>query len=217
MSNRPFLDQLFGFCLKNRNRIIFLFKLWYGLLIILLLIGGRSLYYLDTYSATFYTLGTDCGRLALIFYILTTIPGITKRFGLQHRLIQIILLFRRYLGISVYMLLIVHFSFMELIPSVLKGFFRFPPPLFELFGITAATLLFFMFITSNDISTKLLGKWWWILHKVTYAIIWLIFFHVLLQRVSIWSVLIGITAVLQVGSHIYSRRINQQSTQVPVV
>lgn len=208
-------NPLFAVCVKNRSRIIFVFKILYLLLLTFLFIGGWSIYTNDANAFNYYQLALVAARTAIIVYILTTIPGITKRFGLSHRLIQIIMLFRRYLGITVFLLVLIHFWFVRGIALFFQKVVILPRPLFETFGMLSYMLLFFMFVTSNDFSVKRLGIWWYYIHKVTFVIVWLIFLHVALQRFSIWTVLIGLTALFQVTSHLYSF-IKKRSVQAVV-
>ncbi len=203
--NKSVFDQVFVWCVKKRSRIIFGFKLIYIFLLSLLFIGGWSIYSADKKFIFFYSLGLTLGRIAILVYILTTLPGITRRFGINHRFIQILMIFRRYLGICVFMLITIHFMWVRGIDILFKQIIIVPTPVFQLMGTGAYLLLMPMFLTSNDFSVKNLGKWWQIIHNATYIIIWLIFMHVAFQRISIWSFLVGTTAVLQVSSHLYFR------------
>lgn len=200
MNNPSIFDPLFIFCVKKRARIINFFKIIYLSLVALLFTGGWSIYRVDVHFGFFYNLAIKLGQIAILVYVLTTIPGITRRFGLQHRLIQILMIFRRHLGITMFLLVTIHFMWVKGIDIFFKQLIIIPPPLFQLMGTGAFMLLFFMFLTSNDFSVKRLGKWWNRIHSATYIIVWLIFLHVALQRLSIWSVLIGIDGIVQVSS-----------------
>jgi DMSO/TMAO reductase YedYZ heme-binding membrane subunit len=61
-----------------------------------------------------------------------------------------------------------------------------------------------MFLTSNNLSVKRLGKWWKRLHRVVYIVVWLLVLHTGLQRISVWTYFIGVFAVLEIGSLIYN-------------
>lgn len=199
------MDFLFSQAVKYREKIITGFKIFYFILLTLLFVGGRSIYYIDNNFQNFYYLGVWLGRLGLLFYILTTLPGISRRFGFKYKLFALLHIFRRYIGISMYLSVSIHFWFVRGIPWFIKGFLKLPPALFEVMGLTAYVLTFFMFLTSNDFSIAKLGVWWYRIHKLTYIIIFFIFLHVALQRLSIWTVLIGITLFLQITSHLYGR------------
>lgn len=199
------VDRIFSFAVRQKGKIIFAFKLFYLLIVTILFIGGRSIYYQDENFLRFSRLGVHAGKTALIFYILTTIPGITRRFGAKHKLIAAIMLFRRYLGISMFLFVLLHYWFLWGIDTFFHRIFQLPPPLFEAMGTTAYFLTLPLFLTSNDFSVKKLGPWWGRIHQLTYVIVWFVFAHVALQRLSIWSILAGITALAQISSHIYAR------------
>ena len=96
----------------------------------------------------------------------------------------------------------------------LKAYSLFSRPVFELMGLTAFILLIPMFLSSNDVSVRFLdGVWKWI-HKLTYIIIWFIMLHVVLQRLSIWSVLISIILVGQVASFLYNFMMKKIRSQI---
>jgi DMSO/TMAO reductase YedYZ heme-binding membrane subunit len=211
---KSLLEQIFGFAIKNRNRIIGWFKFVYIGMLIFWLIGARSIYYQDNWIAFFYNIGRSAGKLTIIWYVLTLIPGIARRFGIQHRLVQLIMLFRRYLGILTYLTVFIHLTFIFLIPNLKNLTYLFPIPLFELFGIFAVVGLSAMFLTSNDWSVGHLKKWWQRIHNVTYIVMWFILFHVFLQQ-SRWSLLIGLFVLLEMGSFVadYIRKHQSQPLQ----
>lgn len=179
------IDEIFRVMTRNRMWVIRGFKIFYILLIFVLWSG-------------WYRLAPWMGRAAIVAYILTTIPGMARRFRIQHKLIALLMIFRREVGISMYLLATVHYIF-------LVGL-AIPREIFQLMGFTAYVLLFFLFATSNDLSTKHLGAWWGKIHRLTYIAIWFIVMHVALQRVSIWSVAIITTAMLQGLSFFYAKK-----------
>lgn len=138
------------------------------------------------------------GRIGLVLYILTTIPGIMRRFGKYYKLVSILMIFRRHVGIMAFMFVLIHAS------AQLRGFI--PTEFFQLFGFLSFLMLSSLFLTSNDWSVRKLGIWWDRIHDLTYFIVWLVFAHVALQRISVWTILIGITSVAQIASHIYAKR-----------
>jgi methionine sulfoxide reductase heme-binding subunit len=178
----------------------------------------------------FYDIGVNSGRTALGMLIITLLPGITRRFRIKHQLIDILMSFRRQLGISVYLLALIHFLFVRYIPYLARKpteMLQFAP--FEFFGFIALSLLFFLFLTSNNFSVQKLGKWWKRLHRLVYIIVWLVFIHTSLIGWSIWSITIGVVAMLEVVSlivdFIYKRSqiskiaqsVNINDTPVPPV
>jgi len=213
--NPGIFDQLFTFAVKKRPLIILIFQMIYIFLFILILLSGYAIYFEKPAATAFLLSARTFGQLALITYIVTTIPGICRRFGLQHRLIQILMIFRRYFGILMYLLAVTHYLLMRGFQSIFAALPLIPEQLFTVFGFTALVLLTAMVLTSNDFLHGYLGKWWQRIHNLTYVIIFLIFLHVALQRISIWAVLIGINALLQLVSHIYYF-LRKKSTAAPL-
>lgn len=201
--NQTIADKIFSFAVKNRGRIIDIFKVAYGAIAITYVLGFKAIYFQEPTEFLFDDVALAAGRTALCLFIIILIPGMAERFGIKNKLISIIRIFRRYLGIGMYLLVLTHASFFRLIPIIQTGEIT-PFTLFELFGLSALTLLFPLFITSNDISINRLGIWWYRIQRCIYIAVFFIFFHVAFQSVSIWSVLMGITASLMMASFIYS-------------
>lgn len=176
------------------------------LALIILAVSIISLYLAGEFNpVTLNLIALWSGKTALIFYLLTIIPGITRRFGLTSKIIIPLTLFRRQFGVLMYLLTLTHYSLMRGI-LLLQGIKPFPLPWFEVAGFLAFVLLTPMFLTSNDQSVRKLGKNWKKIHSLTYLIIWLIFLHLALQRLSLWSILAFTGLFLQILSFLYTRR-----------
>jgi DMSO/TMAO reductase YedYZ heme-binding membrane subunit len=190
---------------KNYKLITRLFHLFYYLLILFYVVTAYFIVARSQYVDFFYQVGRHFGQLAIALLGLVVLPGIMGRFRLEIKLTRLITLFRRQLGIGVFIFAFVHYSFVRLLPTV-AGFFelKFPyPALFENLGVIALFILFLMFLTSNNASQKKLGKWWKRLHRFVYLTVWLLVFHTGLQKISIWTLGIGTVAILEVLSFIY--------------
>lgn len=199
------MDKFYSFFIRRREHTITGFKILYILLFAVLLLGTRATYLRDEAAISYYALALNSGRAAIIVYILTTIPGISKRFGIRHKLISLLMIFRRYIGITMYLLALYHFWIVKGVGVLFHALPLFPIVLFQSMGVTAATLLFLLFATSNDVMLSKLKVWWYRIHELTYVAVWFIFLHVALQRISIWTILIGLTAIAQVSSHLYNK------------
>ena len=175
--------------------------------ILLVLAAGVYVYYTnEPLFQTFYDTGVAFGRAALVLLGIVVLPGILGRFGIEIKITRIITLFRRQLGITVFLLAFVHYQLVRaLLYYTGKLDFSSSRPLFENFGFYGLMFLFFLFLTSNNFSVKKLGKWWRRLHRFVYLILWLVVLHTVLQGISIWSVLILVFAVLEIASLIYAR------------
>ncbi len=195
-------DKIFSLVVPRRPQIIKAFKVSYGILGLLLLISGILL--AKQFQIIFlYEVATLCGKTALVIFCVTLIPGIVRRFGIKHKLIAIIMIFRRYLGILMYMFALIHISVLKLIPMLLVGkILPFSP--FEICGLVAVSILFSLFITSNDVSLKFLKIWWYQLHKLIYIAMWAILLHVGLQEISLYTILMGVVVLLMMLSFLFS-------------
>lgn len=203
--NSRFIDQIFSLLVRKKIFVVRIFQVLYFFLIILFIIGGRSILYVDQNFLWYYQLGVACGKVALVLYIITVIPGIARRFTIRNKILSLLTIFRRYIGILMYLFASIHFSFVRIIGLLSDTWSSWNFVLFELFGIIAVSLLFLLFITSNDLSLKRFNQWWYRIHKLTYIAMWFIFLHIAVQRISIWTILMGITLFLQVSSFVYSR------------
>lgn len=201
------MDKIFAIATQNRQRIIDTFKVFYLVLVTVLFFGGWQIFKGGESAAFWYRLAPTMGQAGLVAYILTTIPGTARRFRIQHKLLAILMMYRRYVGISMYLLVSVHYFFNYGIASLVTRIAGIIPEFFFMqMGLIAYVLTFFMFVTSNDFSTRRLGAWWGKIHRLTYIIIWFIVLHVALQRISVWSVAIIATALLQGASFLYAAK-----------
>lgn len=201
------VNTIFLFGVKQREHIITLFKVLYIFLIILTLVAIYSILTRTGPARTFSGLAGDFGQWSIVVYILTTIPGIFRRFRLQNKLISLLMMYRRYLGLLMFFMVFYHYMLERGITLFRIGIQKFilgigSYPTFELFGVTSFFILFLLAVTSNDVSTKQMGIWWGRVHALTYILLWCMFLHVSLQ-LNIWSLLLGLTGVIQVLSFIY--------------
>src|SRR3989344_5117925 len=148
-----FVNTLFSKTIKNRERVIIGFKFFYCIQLVLLLTGFWSIYTLNNYADIFVTIGLKAGDLAVLTYCVTLIPGIARRFSVKHKLLSLLMIFRRYFGISMFLFVAIHF-FMIRGAGFIRNGFSAQFALFELAGITAGLLLIPLFITSNDMSVQ---------------------------------------------------------------
>lgn len=195
--------EVFEAFAHKSKQIIRLFHILYYLLIGFLAIGAWAIFTRNSFQPFFYNVGVNFGRAALVLLGIVVLPGILGRFGIDIKLTRIITLFRRQLGILVFLLAFIHFSLVKglvylagIMPSKL-------PAAFEILGFSALTLLFLMFITSNNFSQKKLGRWWKKLHRIVYGVLWLLVLHTGLQRISVWSLYILIFAMLEIASWVF--------------
>jgi DMSO/TMAO reductase YedYZ heme-binding membrane subunit len=198
-------SALFLSAAKHRQTIIAVFKVLYVAIILFTILGGISLYRFDDYALFFVKSSRTLGQAAILLYIATVIPGIFRRFKKYNEVVSLLMMYRRYLGILMFLCVFAH-SWFNLGVEVIKGYIPTSLPLYLLAGVSAEVLLIILAFTSNDLATKWLGIWWSRIHSLTYIILWLIFLHVvLIDKFSIWTILVGATGILVVLSHIYKK------------
>lgn len=201
---KTFQDSLYEAAARNQSLIKTLLDVLYCILIAIVISSVFSAFRGQEIFNYFVVKRVLFGRLALIVLLIVLTPGILGRFNIQFKVTRIITLFRRRLGILVFLLAFTHASLMYLPRFVQIEPWVIPPPTFQIMGTLAATILFFMFLTSNNFSVKKLGPWWKRLHRLVYVVLLLILLHTALQRTSIWSILAGIFFVLEASSLAYA-------------
>ena len=201
---RSVIDEVFLFLAKRTVTVILLFKISYGILCVLLLLAARSAYYHDLWFVMVYKLARQSGEIAVGLYIVTCLPGLGRRLGVRHKLLALVMIFRRQIGILMYMFVLIHVMVLRIVPIVSNGAPLIPDAWFEVFGSIAAGLLFLLFVTSNDVSVKRLGSWWHKIHQLTYITMFFILLHLALQEVSIWTVLVVLLVGAQLISYVVS-------------
>jgi DMSO/TMAO reductase YedYZ heme-binding membrane subunit len=119
------------------------------------------------------------GTFSALFYLSTLVPGMLKRFGLLPLFTASLMLFRRQLGVIMFLLAIFHQSIMGLYPKLMQpSGFTLLLTQHETYGLLALTLLFPLWVTSNDSSKQKLGSWWKWVHRLTYVALIFIYLHV---------------------------------------
>lgn len=203
LSNTAFLWSV-----RNKNLIINAFIALHFLQILNILAAAFFISQIpsgNTIGVLFYDLGGKFGTLAALTFLVTITPGIAKRFGIRHPVLNIIQTFRRHFGIMTFLLVLTHSAILRFIPYMSWQAFT-APPLRELIGFAAFCMFFVMFLTSNDFSTNRLGRWWGRVHALAYIIVWLTFAHIVLFKpTEPTSLLVGFFAVLEWVSLAYWR------------
>ena len=197
------MKSVFLFTAGNKAKIITVFRILYTCVFILW-VTGFFLTINGNYFPELYNAALFFGRTAVILFCIVITPGILKRFGKTWNIRTIIMLIRRQFGVLTFSVAFLHFSLLRLFSYLNGGYIlRFPLLNFELFGLLSIFFMFFLFLTSNDLSVRKLGKWWNRIHALIYIIAWTIALHVVLVRISIYSYIILGFAVIETVSLIY--------------
>jgi len=171
-------------------------KIIYAQIVILII----SFFFLNK---DFSDLGKIMANLAIITFWIIAIAGILQRFkvkGILQKIQLILISNRRYLGILMFLFGFTHYTwnkgFIIINNGVPSSF-----PLYQIFGFISLSLLFLLFITSNNYSVKKLGKFWKTLHSLVYPVMLLLILHITMQGsdFKILGIYFGIEQTLKYG------------------
>lgn len=152
------------------------------------------------------------GWAASAIFISTLLPGIITRFNWKGWVSEIgktIFFARTQLGISMFFAAFLHY-FLKVKSLIQTN--NFPPKEVELyfvFGMLALLLSLILFLTSNQLSKKILKKNWFRLHKLTYAILFLVFLHVAVLERGLFMGIFGLMIILEIGSFVFAWKSKQ--------
>ncbi len=185
---------------RKSQLVLKLFPLVYVGFIVAMMVGAYVNLAHSFLFETFYRLGKLCGEAALGLLGVVIVPGILGRLKIEIRISRVITLFRRQLGITVFLLALSHYMLLRLLP-IAAGIFPFSLPVgFEVFGSIALFVLFALFVTSNNYSMRKLGLWWKRLHRFVYIAVGVLALHTIFQKISPWSIFIGTLFILEIIS-----------------
>lgn len=194
------LSSLQKFVITYKKQITALFLVFEFLIITAWMFGAYS-YVQDSKNLRWmYGWASNFGITAFLLYVTTLVPGILKRFQILPLLQATIMPLRRHLGISMFLMAILHMGYMYTIPT----FFKQPLEIRALsthgtYGLLAILALFPMWLTSNDYSQRTLKRNWFVLHKLTYFACLMIFMHVSTVNKTL-TVIGGIFLFLEIAS-----------------
>ena len=117
--------------------------------------------------------------VALVLFSLTLLPGIFQRFKIFPLFSASIILFRRQLGILMFVVAMTHSFYISTIPAIMTA--KLGPEFMgktEILGTLSLMILLPVWLTSNDFSMRKFGKFWKTIQRLTYFALIVIFFHV---------------------------------------
>lgn len=167
------------FLVQNQNLIKRFFFLTYAICVFLIVLGFYLFKENPDLYIVLYSLAGKVGTIALVLFLGALLPGIFQRFKFLPLVSASIVLFRRQIGILMFFCALVHSMYISTIPAIMSGITsldELPPN--ALTGMLTIIILFPVWITSNDISQKKLGKFWKTIQRLTYFAMITIFFHV---------------------------------------
>ena len=147
-----------------------------------------------------YSIAGTFGTASLYLFLLCLLPGIFQRFRVFTLPSVSIILFRRQMGILMYCIALLHSFYLSTIPGIMTQNLSIENfPIHSVLGMIALSLLFPVWITSNDFSQKKLGKFWKTVQRMTYIAMLAIFVHVALVT-TLSAILTAIVLVLELTS-----------------
>ena len=196
---RQFFDGIYSFFTSKRQKILGIFRVVCWLLVVFLIIAFVLSRFNQTTLFFLFGLGNTFGTFSLLAYVTTLLPGIGDRLGVKNKILVLLKIYRREVGISMYFLALIHVTLEKLlIITSVKELLTLLP--FEIMGTLAILICFFLFITSNTVSMVWLKLNWYRIHRLTYIGMFFIFLHVALVKLSIWTLLMGFVLMLQLIS-----------------
>ncbi len=201
------------FLVKNQNLVRKLFFVSYIFCVVAIVLG----FYLFTVNQdlyiSLYLLSGKVGTVALLLFLGTLVPGILKRFRILPLVSASIVLFRRQMGILMFLCALVHSMYISTIPAFMSGVTSLdalPPN--ALTGMLTILILLPVWLTSNDISQKKFGKFWKTIQRLTYFALITIFFHVAMVEKSA-AILTTVVFLAEVASWVkvwfFDRKLNK--------
>lgn len=217
---QPYLIALQKFFIQNRsmieNTFLLVELLLFGnIVVIYWLLSQQRLELLDVYE-----LGKNFGLVALSWYSLSLTPGMISRFRWPPITLvgTMLMLFRRHFGIMMFLSALSHYLFSTIYFFWFSGislFTALAPA--QTFGWLAFLTAIPLWVTSNSLAEKKLGKWWKRIHRLTYVILLLVFTHLFLVMTQ-WVWLGGVVLFLEIASWAVAwRRSRMQPTPTVVV
>jgi len=172
------LLQIFQHWIVSHTKFIQILKLLAETGSIFIFILGSVIFFLPgSQPSHLYEVGKVAGYLAIITYWLTLIPGMLSRLRLTVSGVGMLTTFRRTLGVLMFWETLIHMMFTLGWPMIL-GITPLTATAPRLFGMGAVLVLIPLWITSNDLSMKVLGRKWKLIQRLTYLSLFLIFIHV---------------------------------------
>jgi methionine sulfoxide reductase heme-binding subunit len=146
-------------------------------------------------------IGKIMGTISALLFCLVITPGIVRRLKIQplQNLASHIMYCRAQVGLSMFFAGLSHYVHAVIIFATKYGK-TIEPKSYFIFGLLALFLSFWLALTSNMFSKRLLKKNWQKLHSLVYIIVWLIFIHTALIEISPISFLLLIFAILETYS-----------------
>lgn len=190
-----------------------LFKLLLQLIIlIVIIIVIHSAFNLKVSDGLF-VVAKSLGTFSAICFCAVLIPGILRRVKIVYYPFKVvsdhIMFARAQVGLVMFFAALGHYFLRVITPLLRNGIYPDVNSAF-IFGFLSLFLSFWLALTSNQFSKKLLKRNWKRLHSLVYLIVWTIFLHIVLLEISPLSILVLLFAVAETYSLFVENVVNQK-------
>lgn len=170
-----------------------------AIVIILCLIGLRM--YNPEILSGYEDWNAPTAYLATILLLVVLLPGVLTRFGISAAKLKYLIVYRRTLGILMYLAALIHFLFLiDYLPWFSDGLIKSFDAL-TASGIASVIILLPVLLTSNNLSVRLLGRWWKVVQRITYIILLFVVIHLWQSGQIVLAVIYGIFIALIISSY----------------
>ncbi len=196
MLKLPYWIKVHKLLVKHKKVIFNLFTFSYVFGVILIVFGFIFFNSFPLAYLFIRSLAKSIGTLALLMFLTTLIPGVFSRFKIFPLFSSSIVLFRRQIGILMFITAIIHSFYLFTIPGIMTS--QLGPEFLttrEVLGSLSLIILLPAWITSNDYSQKKFGKFWKMIQRVTYFSLVTIFLHVALSSSKLGLITFAVMAL----------------------
>lgn len=218
MFNDAFLRPLHLQVVEYAPAILRMTTFLYIVLIMMLLLGLPLYILFPQHISLFLEVGKKSATLSLLFYGLSLLPGMLRRFTILPTTRIMSMMFRRQTGILMFFFMAIHSGYSQVFPMLSSGL----SPLLGiniriLLGFIAGLVLIPLWMTANDYSIKKLGRTWHTLHLLTYIALFGIFGHILLLSSALGqkAIIVGIVILEVISWMYYWIRVRKSQTTTP--
>lgn len=204
------MKKLYSLLVQNKNTITMLF-LVSEFFVVGLWVAGFLLAVQQSEAVLFLVpFGGKIAQVSVFLYVLTLLPGMMKRLGFINPIQLSLMLFRKHLGILMFLTALLHMGSSFTFPVIASGQIPvFQPQIFS--GFITIVLLLPLWLTSNDVSVKKMGVWWHRIHAFTYVALATIFIHATYMMSYKWSAVLGLVMIGEIASFFVAKSRKKQA------
>ncbi|MBP7740945.1 ferric reductase-like transmembrane domain-containing protein [Candidatus Woesebacteria bacterium] len=160
-------------------------------------------------------LASSIGTISLILFLTTLMPGIFYRFKIFPLFGASLKLFRRQIGVLMFISALIHSFYLITVPAIMTSQFTLEfLTSREILGSLSLMILFPVWLTSNNFSKAKLGRFWKIVQRLTYLALAVIYFHVAFASEK-WALVTMMVFILEISSWVKFKLFDKKSIESP--